>query len=88
MCLSRPLLIQLPDCSWLSKDEISIELSYSVSIDTGFSKHPHQCHTSSLALQPVIEHEKSNSLDPGQVRHFVKPDRDPNCLNRLSAATY
>ena len=27
----------------------------------------------------------SNSLDPDQVRHFVGPDLDPNCLQRLSA---
>ena len=27
----------------------------------------------------------SNSLDPDQARHFVGPDLDPNCLQRLSA---
>ena len=27
----------------------------------------------------------SNSLDPDQDRHFVGPDLDPNCLQRLSA---
>ena len=27
----------------------------------------------------------SNNLDPDQVRHFVGPDLDPNCLQRLSA---
>ena len=27
----------------------------------------------------------SNSLDPDQARHFVGPDLDPNCLERLSA---
>ena len=27
----------------------------------------------------------SNSLDPDQARHFVRPDLDPNCLRRLSA---
>ena len=27
----------------------------------------------------------SNSLDPGQARHFVGPDLGPNCLQRLSA---
>ena len=27
----------------------------------------------------------SNSLDPSQTRHFVGPDLDPNCLQRLSA---
>ena len=26
----------------------------------------------------------SNSLDPDQARHFVRPDMDPNCLQRLS----
>ena len=26
-----------------------------------------------------------NSLDPDQARHFVGPDLDPNCLQRLSA---
>ena len=26
----------------------------------------------------------SNSLDPDQDRHFVGPDLDPNCLQRLS----
>ena len=26
-----------------------------------------------------------NSLDPGQVRHFVVPDLGPNCLQRLLA---
>ena len=26
----------------------------------------------------------SNSLDPDQARHFVRPDLDPNCLQRLS----
>ena len=28
-----------------------------MSTDTGFSKHPHQCHISSRALQPVIKDE-------------------------------
>ena len=27
----------------------------------------------------------SNSLVPDQARHFVGPDLDPNCLQRLSA---
>ena len=27
----------------------------------------------------------SNSSDPDQARHFVGPDLDPNCLQRLSA---
>ena len=27
----------------------------------------------------------SNSLDPDQVRHFVRPDLGPNCLQRSSA---
>ena len=27
----------------------------------------------------------SNSLNPDQVRHFVGPDLDSNCLQRLSA---
>ena len=27
----------------------------------------------------------SNGLDPDQDRHFVDPDLDPNCLQRLSA---
>ena len=27
----------------------------------------------------------SNSLDPDQAQHFVRPDLDPNCLQRLSA---
>ena len=27
----------------------------------------------------------SNSLNPDQARHFVGPDLDPNCLQRLSA---
>ena len=27
----------------------------------------------------------SNSLDPDQARHFVGPDLDPICLQRLSA---
>ena len=27
----------------------------------------------------------SNSLDPGQARHFVGSDLGPNCLQRLSA---
>ena len=27
----------------------------------------------------------SNSLDPDQARHFVGPDLDPYCLQRLSA---
>ena len=27
----------------------------------------------------------SNSFDPDQARHFVGPDLDPNCLQRLSA---
>ena len=27
----------------------------------------------------------SNSLDPDQARHFVRPDLDPNCLQSLSA---
>ena len=27
----------------------------------------------------------SNNLDPDQDRHFVGPDLDPNCLQRLSA---
>ena len=27
----------------------------------------------------------SNSLDPDQARRFVRPDPDPNCLQRLSA---
>ena len=27
----------------------------------------------------------SNSLDPDQALHFVGPDLDPNCLQRLSA---
>ena len=27
----------------------------------------------------------SNSLDPDKARHFVGPDLDPNCLQRLSA---
>ena len=27
----------------------------------------------------------SNSLDPDQAQHFVGPDLDPNCLQRLSA---
>ena len=27
----------------------------------------------------------SNSLDPDQALHFVRPDLDPNCLQRLSA---
>ena len=28
----------------------------------------------------------SNSLDPDQAKHFVRPDLGPNCLQRLSAA--
>ena len=27
----------------------------------------------------------SNSLDPDQARHFVRPDLDPNCLRNLSS---
>ena len=27
----------------------------------------------------------SNSLDPDQARHYVGPDLDPKCLQRLSA---
>ena len=27
----------------------------------------------------------SNSLDPDQARHYVRPDLVPNCLQRLSA---
>ena len=27
----------------------------------------------------------SNSLDPDQAQHFVRPDLGPNCLHRLSA---
>ena len=27
----------------------------------------------------------SNSLDPGQARHFVRPDLGSNCLQKLSA---
>ena len=27
----------------------------------------------------------SNKLDPNQARHYVWPDLDPNCLQRLSA---
>ena len=27
----------------------------------------------------------TNSVDPGQARHFVRPDLGPNCLQRLSA---
>ena len=27
----------------------------------------------------------SNSLDPGQARHFVGPDLGPNCLQKLWA---
>ena len=27
----------------------------------------------------------ANSFDPDQARHFVGPDLDPNCLQRLSA---
>ena len=27
----------------------------------------------------------SNSLEPDQARHFVGPDLDPNCLQKLSA---
>ena len=27
----------------------------------------------------------SNSLDPDQAQHFVGPDLDPNCLQRLAA---
>ena len=27
----------------------------------------------------------SNSLDPDQAQHFVKPDLGPNCLQKLSA---
>ena len=27
----------------------------------------------------------SNSLDPDQARHSVRPDLGPNCLQRLSA---
>ena len=27
----------------------------------------------------------SNSLDPDQDRHYVRPDLSPNCLQRLSA---
>ena len=27
----------------------------------------------------------SNSLDPNQARHFVRPNLGPNCLQRLSA---
>ena len=27
----------------------------------------------------------SNSLDPDQAGHFVRPDLGPNCLQRLSA---
>ena len=27
----------------------------------------------------------SNSLDPDQTRHFIRPDLGPNCLQRLSA---
>ena len=27
----------------------------------------------------------SNSLDPNQAQHFVGPDLDPNCFQRLSA---
>ena len=29
--------------------------------------------------------EVSNNLDPDQEKHFVGPDLDPNCLQRLSA---
>ena len=27
----------------------------------------------------------SNSLDPNQAQHFVRPDQGPNCLQKLSA---
>ena len=30
----------------------------------------------------------SNSLDPDQARHFVVPDLDPNCLQRVSDSVY
>ena len=35
--------------------------------------------------EPLRSHRVWNSLDPGQARHFVGPDLDPNCLQRLSA---
>ena len=30
-------------------------------------------------------HQSSGSLDLDQVQHFVGPDLDPNCLQKLSA---
>ena len=36
-------------------------------------------------LEYFVTIRVSNSLDPDQARHYVGPDLDPNCLQRLSA---
>ena len=41
------------------------------------------CYRNILSRIPWECH--ANSLDPDQDRHFVRPDLDPNCLQRISA---
>ena len=36
-------------------------------------------------LDSFITIRVSNSLDPDQAQHFVGPDLDPNCFEKLSA---
>ena len=40
---------------------------------------------SKISYKNSISLRVSNSLDPDQARHYVGPDLDPNCLQRLSA---
>ena len=45
------------------------------------------CFFQNQLFQKIISRiptKESNSLDPGQARHFVGPDLDPICLQRLS----
>ena len=46
------------------------------------------CHITSNSLNAVYflnTIRVSNSMDPDQARHFVRPDLGPNCLQRFSA---
>ena len=63
----------------LSTDVISIEkINFLLSADF-FSKSTFYKNSFMNTIR------MSNRLDPDQTRHFVGPDLDPNCLQRLSA---
>ena len=70
------------------RNTISVSNSLDPDQARHFREYDQECQTVWIQIRPDIfvnTIRVSNSLDPDQARHFVRPDLDPNCLQKLSA---